>query len=144
MSSSRSFFRTGRDRPKARSKPPTQTSPAQPPSESSAHVPGGTPSTSIPISSSVPLVHPPVSGDPPVAVTAAEGPGAPTGSFAGVVQHAHNIANTLLPFGAAAAEAFPPAKAAIVGVMEILKLVDVSIYSLHSTCSYLSAHCRFN
>lgn len=55
------------------------------------------------------------------------------------LRYAYDVSTMLLPLGAAAAEAFPPAKAAITGIIEIVKLVEVSPCYLFGISSDLCA-----
>lgn len=60
-----------------------------------------------------------------------------TASSAVAVQYMYDFADTLLPFGLAAAAVFPPAKAALGCVTEIINLVHVSFCCLHDSRSRL-------
>ena len=47
---------------------------------------------------------------------------------------AQSVAKTVMRVGGPASEVFPPAKAIVSGIMEVLKVIDVSLYLLVSRC----------
>lgn len=111
----------------------------------SARQAGGTSSgVPAPVASNKSHVEAPDSVESPeVVVAASTQEQNVTTSSRGAMQDAYDFANILLPLGFAAAKTFPPAKAAIGGIVEIVKLVDVSFHYRHDPHSHLSIYSPF-
>lgn len=137
MPSGRWFFKKDRGRAQAHPESPNQPSLLRSlfssrgsRSPATRHDGRTSPNTPAPVTSSGPHVQSSESGDFPDTVVGLDmqEPDAPARSSNGVAaQYAKDAAKLAIRVGGGAAEVFPPAKAVITGLTEILKLIDVSL-----------------